>query len=344
MRLPPSAGAILILAASACLSSCSPASRPPRAVVALDEAFSAARPSLAADLEAPGLFGAGPFGLFDRALVVPVSMTEGAGKALDAAIAEGKRRGKPTVLVTSPLLAKAIIGGGNWSGDPALLVPEWRGESVPGLAAAVSDPTPAYAQAGSAAGAYLLAISEGGGSPSCGVIFSESPSRPRRALTAFAEAFAAASEGRSLFVRELIEPDFAGKGEEAAKDSPAAATAPSAEAAAKELLGSDIRLLFVALGSASGAAIRAATRPGLAIGADFPSAEAPSSLAFRILPDEAGLARALDRERRVPEEARKANSVQALPSILVPGPSAGIFRAGKSDLAAFLSEAAKGGR
>ena len=84
----------------------------------------------------------------------------------------------------------------------------------------------------------------------------------------------------------------------------ASAPAPiSAERAAQdavaELLGSDIRVLFVALGSASGAAIEAAARPGVAIGADFPSTDPPATRGFRITPDDRGLAESLAREGKI---------------------------------------------
>jgi len=95
---------------------------PPRAVIALDEAFAAARPTLAEILEEPSLFRNGFAGIFGSSIVVHAAMAEGAGKALDAAIAEGKRSGKPSALVTSPLIAKAIMHGGTWFGHSVLLV------------------------------------------------------------------------------------------------------------------------------------------------------------------------------------------------------------------------------
>jgi len=318
----------------------------------LDEAFTEARPGLAARLQNGSLFGDGPAGVLHQALIVPVTMAEGAGKALDSAIAEKKRSGRTTVLATSPLIAKAILGSGTWSGDPPLLVPEWHGPEAPGLWTASTDPVPAYRAAGSAAGAFVAALSKEGGSPSCGVLFSEAPSRPRAALTAFASAYADASEGRPLYVRELVEDIAAGAGgspPSKGRDAGSNSASGDAKAAATELLGSDIRVLFVALGSSSGAAIDAAARPGLAIGADFPAPEPPASLAFRILPDDLSLATALATERRAlrgPDaadglKAARGGASEAVPALLVAGASSGAIRVGKLDFAYFLSEAAK---
>jgi hypothetical protein len=308
-------------------AACAQGSRQPKVVVALDEAFEAARPVLALKLTSPPVFGEGPAGIFGPPLVVHVTMTEGAGKALDAALNEKKRSGKPTVLVASPLIAKAIINGGTWSGDPPLLVPEWRGTISAGLWTAVTDPLPAYGAAGTAAGAYIASLSKDDGLPSCGVIFSEAASRPRSALTAFATAYSKASMGRPLHIRELGER--------------------GSEAAVKEFLGFDIRVLFFALGPDSGAAIRSAARPGLAIGADFPAPESPKSLSFRILPDDGALARALDQERRALRfDSRGAagegsgkwtSGSKTVPALLVPGPAAGDMGAGRLDFASFLS-------
>ncbi|MGA2546860.1 MAG: hypothetical protein ABSF43_09955 [Rectinemataceae bacterium] len=318
---------VLALAVALLFAACAQGSGPPRVVVALDEAFEASRPVLALYLASPSVFGKGPAGLLGPPLVVHVTMTEGAGKAMDAALKEKKRSGEPIVLVASPLIAKAIINGGTWSGDPPLLVPEWRGARSNGLWTASTDPLPAYGAAGKAAGAFIASLPKDGGLPSCGVIFSEAPSRPRSALTAFAAAYSKASMGRPLYIRELGER--------------------SSEAAVKELLGSDMRVLFFASGPDSGAAIRSAARPGLAIGADFPAPESPKSLSFRILPDDGALARALDQERRALRfdsrgaagegSGKRTSGSKTVPALLVPGPAARDMGAGKLDFASFLS-------
>jgi hypothetical protein len=324
--------------------------RPPRAVVALDEAFTAARPALAARLENPAAFGEGPAGMFGSPLVVHIAMSEGAGKALDAARAEHDRSGKPVVLVASPLIAKAILKAGTWSGDPPLLVPEWKGDALPGLWYATTDPAPAYEAAGAVAGAFVAAIAEAGGTPSCGLVYSEAPSRPRTALAAFEAAFAKASEGRPLQIRELDEgmPKSTEKNSrKTALPTPASAAA-AAETAVKELLGYDIRVLFVALGPASGAAIRSAARPGLAIGSDFPYPEPPKSLAFRISPDDVALAQGLDRDRRSlrfggigAKNGPMEVAVQGygmVPALLVEGPAAREIPVGQLNFASLLSK------
>ena len=327
------------LAASVLFPSCSGHARP---IFALDEAFAAARPGLAAGLDKGRHLGLGPLGLFGAALVIPVALTDGAGKALDAAMAESKRSGKSCALFTSPLIAKAIIAAGAWSGDPPLFVPEWHSAAVPsaalpGLWSATTDPIPAYRQAGSAAGSFVASLSKGGGSPSCGLLFAEAPSRPRAAMAAFAAAYAEASEGRPLYVREL-----GGSKEEggAQGKSPQAPEGAAAETAVAELLGSDIRVLFVALGPDSSAAIRAAARPGLAGGADFPYPAAPPSLAFMIVPDDSGLVRALFSEYRAQLAGARGGDARSIPSLLVAGDWAGSVPSGKLEFKRFLENAA----
>jgi hypothetical protein len=344
MLSPRRLASLLALGAIWSLTSCAPSTRQPRAVVALDEAFAAARPELAARLENPSLFGDGPLGRFPPPLVLRVAMSDGAGKALDTAIATAKKGGRPTILATSPLIAKAIIEGGTWSGDPPLLVPESTENAAPGLWTALTDPVPAYSEAGRAAGAYIAALAREGGTPSCGILYSEAPSRPRAALEAFTAAYAEASGSRPLELREIAEQGSSGQAAEAAKSQSVPAPLPlspssAAEAGVKELLGSDIRVLFVVLGAASAAAIRAAESPGMAIGAVFASPEWPSSLAFRVLPDDEALARALGRLRLRISPAARGGGSEAVPARLSAGPAAGNLHAGKRDFASFLAEA-----
>lgn len=257
-------------------------------VVALDEAFQASRPELARELEA----GTAGF----KVIRLRLKLQEAPGKALAELEAARGRGEAPLALVASPLVAAALpgpwrAGGAEESslGGALLLAPEWRvaapeagdqasADAMGAFAAAASDPLPAYAAAGKAAGAYVASLAAQGGSPACGILFLEAPSRPRSALQAFVDAYAEGSGGLSPLVRELV----------AAEDEEA-----RAEAAVKELLGSDLRLLFVALGKGGPAAIRAAARPGLVVGADYPGSPPPAALAFRIRPDEGGIAAAL---------------------------------------------------
>jgi len=259
-------------------------------MIALDEAFAAAHPSLARELsEGPG-WGYG-------SVKVPIKLGDPAGKVLaelEAARAEGRG---PVALVTSPLVAAALPGpwrdGGEASclGDALLLIPERRrsgrlearpttpSEARRPFAEARSDPIPAYAAAGKAAGAYIASLqAKGEGTPACGILFLEAPARPRAVLQAFVDAFSAASGGGWPLVRELTADDDEEK---------------QAEAAVQELLGADLRILFVALGGGSPAAIRAASRLDIVVGADFEARAVPANLAFRIRPDDAGLAEAL---------------------------------------------------
>jgi hypothetical protein len=332
---------------TAAFGGCSLVNRPPRVVIALDEAFAASRPSLAGQLQAAGAFGDGPAKLFSHARVVPLTLSAGAGKAIEAARAEERRSGKSVILVTSPLVASAIIGGGNWSGKPPLLVPEYRGaprkEPLSGLYTAVTDSVPAYQAAGRVAGLYIAELAKVGGSPCCAVLFSESPSRPRTALAAFAAAFTAASGGRFPIVREL--PGGARATGGSANVMPTTSES-DAEAAVSDLLGSDLRLLFIALGPGSEAAIGKASRPGLVIGLDSAAPIAPKGIAFRIRPDDKALTLALEAERRtigMPGGAGNG-AARSVPALFVAEAGSDSLRIGKLPFSRFLSNAALGAK
>jgi hypothetical protein len=278
----PTLAAIL---ASLIITSCG---RKGLVLVALDEAFAAVRPGLARELSG------GP-GAAYRSVYLQPRLSERPGAILgeiEAAKAKGEN---PIALVASPLLAAALPGpwrrGGleeSSLGGLLMLLPEPRiAESPPSsslarsvaFAEAVTDPVPAYAAAGRAAGGFIASIAaQEGGVPACGLIYLEAPSRPRRALQAFAESFAAASGSGSPLVRELPPSDDAEN---------------QAEAAVRELFSADIRVLFIALGGGGPAAIRAAAKPGLVVGADYPGPEPPANLTFRVRPDESALAAAL---------------------------------------------------
>lgn len=339
--------AIASLAMTIALGGCSLASRLPRAVVVLDEAFAASRPSLAAHLQSAEAFGDGPAKLFSRAHVVPLTLSESAGKAIEAAKAEERRSGKSVILITSPLVARAIIGGGNWAGKPPLLVPEYRGalqgEVIPGLYTAVTDCVPAYQAAGRAAGLFIAELAKAGGAPCCAVLFSESPSRPRTALAAFAAAFTTASGGRFPTVRELT-----GGARASGSSANALPTTPEsdAEAAVAELLGSDLRLLFVALGPGSEAAISKASRPGLVIGLDSAAPMVPKGVAFRIRPDDKALAQALAAERRTigTTDGAGSGATRSIPALLIAEAGSDSLRVGKLPFLRFLSNAALGAK
>jgi len=332
-----------LLAAVAALASCAEAGKA-RPVVVLDEAFVAAYPELAASLRSPSAF-AGPLGsLFGGAEPASIiTMTQSPGLALDAA--RKAETGKPgsAILVTSPLIASGLIGGGVWKGEPRILVPEWRGEGAPGLIAAYGDPIPAYRTVGTALGSYIARLAGDGGSPSCGILFSEGPSRPREALEAFALAYSAASGGRFPLIRELAFP--ATGSETASGEAQAASTGKEVpsdgnnpEEAVADMLGADIRVLFIALGPDTIAAIRAAARSGLALGADYSDPAASPSLAFRVIPDWDRMVKSLAGRAAQPQggEAGAAIAVPALVEILG---SASMFKAGGRGLGAFIGDA-----
>jgi hypothetical protein len=333
-RSPALAKAAAIGAAILLLSSCSSKQRP---VVALDEAYAATRPALAALLQDDRGWGSGLFASVGGPIVVPIALAQSPGIALDAAVAESKRCGLETPLVASPLVAKATLEGGAWSGEPPLFVPDWRGREPSGLWGFTTDPVPAYRAAGSAAGAYIAALAKAGGAPSCGIIYEESPARPRGALDAFAGAFAERSEGGILNIRELRKDDE-GPAVSGATRDPAADQ--KAEAAVAELLGRDVRVLFVALGAEAGAAIRAAARPGLAIGADFPYPESPPALAFRIVPNDRAILKNMISSIEALRGGSRGGKIELIPAVLVPEARAGSFRTGKTTLKSLVEESA----
>lgn len=323
------AGAFLLIPLASC-------GRKGTVLVALDEAFSAARPGLAREL------GDRPWPGY-RVRALPLRLLEGPGKVLDELRAEDGREGPVVALIASPLLAAALPGpwrepGAEEScvGKTALLVPEWRAEppAAPlgapgrgGYALAATDATTAYRAAGAAAGGYLASLRAaegGGGAPACAALFLESPSRPRAALEAFARAYEDASGGAPLLVRELAPSD-----DEKAQ----------AEAAVRELLGSDLRLLFVAIGGGGSAAVGAARRPGLLIGGDFPGPEIPDGIAFCVRPDDRGIAKAL--RGALSRDLSKGASI-AVPARIEAMPAG--RDSGRKALAPFLRAAADAAR
>ena len=150
MRVP---SLFALLGVLALFASCAPRLGQVVAITALDEAFAAARPALAGRLEKPPLLTGG-LGLFlSPPLLIRVGLGEGAGKALDAALAEKKKKGRPVPIIASPLIAKAIVEGGSWSGDPPLFVPEWRGAEQRGLYSVSTNLVPALIESGPGAAA-----------------------------------------------------------------------------------------------------------------------------------------------------------------------------------------------
>jgi hypothetical protein len=347
--------AALLGAAALGLASCSGGGGY-RAVVALDEAFVAAYPSLATEMEKPTAFGS----LIEAALgwtpkPTIVSLSQGAAPALDAVRDAGARSHRPVALVASPLIASALLGGGSWQGEPPLLVPEWRGRPEPGMLTVSTDPVPAYRAAGAALGAYTSALAREGGAPVCGILFSEGPARPRAALEAFASGYNETSTGSGLLVRELAasegavpapeqtDPAAAPNGVRDSPRNPAAASGP--EGAVQEMLGSDIRVLFIAIGADSPVAARAATRPGLAVGADYPDREGLRALAFRVEPDSKAVARTIIRRLKTLSGSSGADREASIlvPARLVIEAPAEAAKAGGLSLASFLRGAGAGG-
>jgi hypothetical protein len=323
-----------------------------RAVVVLDEAFVAAYPDLSTAIQEaqsfPGSLAVRPFG---TAQVRVLSLSQGAGFALDAVKEAKVRSGGRIVLVTSPLIASALVQGDAWRGEPPLVVPEWPNKAVAGLSAVKTDPIPAYSAAGAAFGAYIAALAGDGSSPLCGILFSEGPGRPRAALEAFARAFDRSSGGRRLLVREL--GSRAGAQDEKIGDSLSETPITDAslreksgvigpEEAVKEMLGSDIRALFIGLGSETVTAINSAIRPALALAAEYTEPLPPESVVFRIVPDRRAIVGAIAREvSSFKEREAGLGTIVSVPARIEIEKRAAGFRAGGRSLDFYIREAMK---
>ncbi len=205
-------------------------------------------------------------------------------------------------------------------------------------------------------GAFIAALrAAGNGGAGGALLFSPSIERPEAARRAFSEAFEAAAGVPALVVR-IPATGSSGSGASsggasggalglgASGGAPAGGgtagegflEAPDATAALEKILAYDCRILLVAVGARSAAAAGEAERQGLAIGIDGPAA-GPGA-AFRIAPDDKGLARALAalaRRGAAPAEG----SLLWVPARLLPGDSASGYRAGSGNLALFLKEA-----
>jgi hypothetical protein len=315
-------------------------------VVALDETFAAARPSLAAALE-----NLRPPGFERRAL--RISLQESPARVLDYLNRLARDRHQ-VVLVASPLLASALLSGDEFGRTSdvgpssasygldtmPLIVPEGSLAADSGAVSVDTDPIPAFRAAGRACGAYIAAIkAERGGAPSCGIVYASSPSRPRSTIEAFAAAYGAASDAAPLLVRELpatISPN-------------APNTESEAQAAVEELLGSDMRILFVAAGGSTLAALKVALNPDLVLGAELSGPSSPPYLAFRIVPNDLGLARAVEivaeRRNRGAKEPRPKKTAENgsttpifVPALLLEGPAATYHMAASPPFASFMEK------
>jgi hypothetical protein len=300
------------LAAVILLSSCSG-----RVFVGLDEAFAAARPGLASELEKScgGLSGS---------RYATISL----GSGPSGLLAEVSRL-RPEVVVTSPLFAQALLSAqkagadGNGAADGLIggarfVVAEWRGPLPEGVCSAATSSLQAFRRAGAASGAFIKALRASQGSETEGaILFSPSPERPREACDAFVEAFSGAA-GFPPLLREV-------------------ADGAAAQTGLEELLGSDLGLLFVASGSSGPDLCAKAARPSLAIGIALNSEEAYPDAAFCVFPDEKALASTL--RLLSSKEAKGASKLVLVPARLEPGRKAKLYRAGPKDLEGLILRA-----
>ena len=333
--LPQRALLLYLMAAALCLAGCRPRSAP----VLLDEAFAAARPGLASSLKGfqGGILGQG--GAYAEIGLArgPEELVEEARKAGFAAAGQGRG-----AIVTSPLLAAAIVagekalgldgslaqeGGIQALGGLGLVVPEWQGGPEPQITPVTTEPAKAFESAGRAAGAFIAALRRSGqGSATGGILFRETPARGREALEAFSRGFLATA-GAEPAIEVLGEGD----------------TMDESGAPVERLLAVDLRIVLVATGRDLRAACEALERPGLAVGLESPDPAAWPRAAFAIVPDDEGLARAaIAAARGLGKAPGSRPGGIAVPALLLAWPAAGSFPAGGSDLGRLL--AAEGAR
>lgn len=283
------------------------------ASVYLDEAFVAAWPGLAGELEAearPGRYAT-------------ISLDEGPGRLLDLAKAAGYgREGGAGALVTSPLLAMALAsgetelrglpGGSAQDGEKRgigglggafLVVPAYQGPQKDYLFSVQSDSREAYAAAGRACGAYIAGLGPGETGRTGAILYRAGRTEDEEGARAFVEAYGA-SAGMAPQV-ERLEPGANGEIDE--------------EGGIRRLLALDLGLLLVGPGLRLNLVLPRLARPDLALGLvlgdmvpDFPPGQAPD---FWICSDAPGLA------TRVMATARRARSLAPgpirLPALLV---------------------------
>ncbi len=303
------------------LASCS---RGAPILVALDEAFVAARPELAAGLSKLRALGR-------RTVFIQPGLGEGPGRVLVEMDRLGSGGERPAALIASPYLAAGLCdekGPISSLGQTALIAVEWPRPALEGLSEIRTLATPAYEAAGRASGSFIAALAASGGKLACGVVYLESPARPSEALEAFSRAFREASNGAALLVRKLE----GGRAKDEDGD-----LRQQAETAVTGLLESDVRVIFIAAGQATATALAAAARPGIALGADQGGLLPLTGLAFRIRPDEAALAR---EAARMALRARESSPGRAeVPSILETEPGAKALKAGGRGLDYFIARA-----
>lgn len=315
-------------------------------MVLLDEAFVAARPSLARELRRE--VGARSYA------VIPLD--SGPSLLLEKAKAGGYGLpGGPEALITSPLLALALAEGdrelktlpGPGSpdsappkaqnggtgigvlGDAILIVPDYSGPQRDAILGVGRDSRPAYAAAGRACGAYIASLGAGSRPGAAGAILFRA-GQDAEGIQAFVEAY------RGLVgVPPLIE------GLEAEGDGNV-----DEEGAVGRLLGKDLALVLVGPGLRLGMVLPRLSRPGLALGLvfedqvpAFPPGQGP---AFCVTGDSLGLAR-LVLAGAGPGARSEGGAFPALPPPPQTQPDLLLFDPGQSpDLAPFLaSEGAK---
>lgn len=333
--LPRRALPLVLLTAALCLAGCRPRSAP----VLLDEAFAAARPGLASSLKGLQRRILGQGGAYAEIGLArgPEELIEEARKAGFAAAGQGRG-----AIVTSPLLAAALVagdkalgldgslaqdGGIQALGGLGLVVPEWQGGPQPQITPVITDPSRAFESAGRATGAFIAALRRSGQEGATGgILFRETPARGREALEAFSRGFlATAGAGPAI--------EVLGRGD----------TMDESGASVGRLLAVDLRIVLVATGRDARAACEALDRPGLAVGLEGPAPEAWLRSAFAIVPDDKGLARAaIAAAQGLGKAPGSGPGDIAVPALLLAWPAARGFPAGDSDLGRLL--AAEGAR
>jgi len=325
------------LAVSLVLSGCAGRSAP----VLLDEAFTAARPGLAARFRGLQKGFPGQGGVYAEIGLVrgPEVLVEEARKAGYAAAGKGKG-----AIITSPLLAASLVAGekalaldsaaAQGSGIQALgglglVVPEWQGGPQAQITPVNTEASKAFEAAGRAAGAFVAALRRSGqGNATGGILFRETPSRGPEALEAFSRGFVAMA-GVAPTVETIGKAD----------------TMDESATPVGRLLAVDLRIVLVATGRDTRAFCKALERPGLALGLESSDPAAWPAACFVIAPDDDGIARAaIAAAGRMGKAPGSKPEAVAVPALLLARSGARSFEADGIDLGRLLAEEGAGRR
>ncbi len=341
-----SAMMVAFLAATGCSSGKS------STLVVLDEAFRAIRPDLSASLSRLDTAGKLP-----GRKIAGGEYSYGDGtEALAKDIAAAKKRAHGVgLLVASPLVAARA---GILPAGVPLVVVDGPAPSGPGILSVKTDRARAYRAAGRAAGIYLASLPShetpaaphpampSASSPAeipalrpgCGIVFAPSFSRQTGLIAEFEagyrEGWAEASgpapaSGPPPVFTEMVSTAGAADPNKASIDF--VDSAGETDAAVKKLLEHDLKVIFFACGRIQEAFRTASEHPDIIVGLDEIGSDPLPGMAFRIVPDEKAIAKAVAALRGAILSGREnGDSTVGVPALLVPGAKKDLERGGVS--------------